>query len=145
MAASRHVIREHIFKVLFDLDFHSQMEADEQIDLYFQQVPDEDDIAHPPCDLSEKEVSYVVEKAKAAVSRFPEIDESIGQVAVGWKTSRMPKADLTILRLAVYEIRYDEKIPNGVAINEAVELAKEYGTDATPGFVNGILAKFAND
>ena len=64
-------------------------------------------------------------------------------MAVGWKTQRMGKVDLTIIRLALYEILYDEDIPTGVAINEAVELAKRYGTDESPSFVNGVLAKLA--
>ena len=54
----------------------------------------------------------------------------------------MGKADLTIIRLAVYEILFEDDIPNKVAINEAVELAKAYGTDDSSSFVNGILAKF---
>ena len=54
---------------------------------------------------------------------------------------RMAKVDLTLLRLATYEIQFDEDIATGVAINEAVELAKKYGTDASPSFINGILAK----
>ncbi len=53
----------------------------------------------------------------------------------------MGKVDLTLLRLAVYEMRYEEDVPTGVAINEAVELAKRYGTDDSASFVNGILAK----
>ena len=53
----------------------------------------------------------------------------------------MGKAELTILRLAVYEMKYDEDIPVGVAINEAVELAKKFGSEEAPAFVNGILAK----
>lgn len=67
----------------------------------------------------------------------------INEIAEGWKTERMGKVDLTILRLAVYEIRFDEDVPTSVAINEAVELAKKYGQDGSPSFVNGILAKFA--
>ena len=55
----------------------------------------------------------------------------------------MGKVDLTIIRLAVYEICFDEQIPTGVAINEAVELAKSYGQDGSASFVNGVLAKFA--
>ena len=55
----------------------------------------------------------------------------------------MGKVDLTIIRLAVYEILYDAEVPTGVAINEAVELAKKFGQDESYGFVNGILAKFA--
>lgn len=63
--------------------------------------------------------------------------------AEGWKISRMGKVDLTILRLAVYEIKYDEDIPTSVAINEAVELAKKFGQEESSKFVNGVLAKFA--
>ena len=55
----------------------------------------------------------------------------------------MSKVDLTILRLAVYEIRFDEDVPTGVAINEAVEIAKKYGQEESSGFINGVLAKFA--
>ena len=55
----------------------------------------------------------------------------------------MGKVDLTILRLAVYEIVFDEEVPTGVAINEAVELAKQFGKDESSAFVNGVLAKFA--
>ena len=72
-----------------------------------------------------------------------EIDADIDQIAEGWKTTRMGKVDLTILRLAVYEMKFDEEIPVGVAINEAVELAKKFGGDDSPAFVNGILAKLA--
>ena len=71
------------------------------------------------------------------------IDTAINEVAKGWKTSRMAKVDLTIIRLAVYEIRYEEEIPTKVAINEAVEMAKKYGTDTSSSFVNRILAKIA--
>ena len=58
-------------------------------------------------------------------------------------TSRIGKGDLAIIRLAIYEIKYDDSVPTGVAINEAVELAKKYGQDGSPAFVNGVLAKFA--
>lgn len=71
------------------------------------------------------------------------IDFEIDTAAKGWKTTRMGKVDLALIRLAVYEIRYDDEIPFKVAVNEAVELAKQYGTNESPAFVNGILAKFA--
>ena len=70
-----------------------------------------------------------------------QIDEKINQVAEGWKTRRMGKVELTILRLAVYEMQYDEEIPEKVAINEAVELAKKFGRVESPAFINGVLAK----
>ena len=71
----------------------------------------------------------------------PELDEKINGVAEGWKTKRMGKAELTILRLASYEMKYDDEIPEKVAINEAVELAKKFGGKDSPAFINGILAK----
>ena len=71
---------------------------------------------------------------------FP-LDERINKVAEGWRTKRMGKVELTILRLAVYEMKYDVEIPEKVAINEAVELAKKFGGKDSSGFINGILAK----
>ena len=73
--------------------------------------------------------------------RKKRIDEKINEIAEGWRTRRMGKVELTILRLAVFEMKYDEEIPEKVAINEAVELAKKFGGDEAPAFVNGILAK----
>ena len=64
------------------------------------------------------------------------------QEAKGWTTERMGKIELTILRLAIYEIKFDEDVPAGVAINEAVEIAKKFGQEESAGFVNGVLAKF---
>ena len=74
--------------------------------------------------------------------KLEEIDNMLNERAENWNTARMGKVDLTILRLAVYEIAFDEDVPAGVAINEAVELAKKFGQDASSGFVNGILARF---
>ena len=73
-----------------------------------------------------------------------EIDELLNEYSKGWKTTRMNRVDLTILRLATYELKWDEEVPTGVAINEAVELAKRYSSDQGPSFVNGVLAKVAN-
>ena len=72
---------------------------------------------------------------------IPRLDEEINRVAEGWKTRRMGRVELTILRLALFEMKDDEEIPEKVAINEAVELAKKFGGDDSPAFVNGILAK----
>jgi len=67
----------------------------------------------------------------------------LNEHVTGWKTSRMNKVDLSILRLAVYEMKYDEDVPVGVAINEAVELAKKYSGDEGPAFINGVLARLS--
>lgn len=122
---SRREIREHIFKMLFGIEFFEEKELEEQMNLYFEQVLD-DEIANHPSFASEEEQEYLKERAKAVAAKVPEIDEDINKVATGWKTGRMGKTDLTILRLAVYEMKYDEQIPVKVAINEAVELAKKF-------------------
>ena len=67
----------------------------------------------------------------------------MNKASKGWKTSRMGKVDLTILRLASYEVLFDEDVPGKVAINEAVELAKKFGGDESPAFINGVLGKVA--
>ena len=140
MCMSRREIREHIFKILFGIDFYGEPQMQEQMDLYFEQVLD-DDLSNQPSFVSEEEKDYIRKKAVCAAEKIPEIDGMINEVATGWKTSHMGKAELTILRLAVYEMKYDEEIPVNVAINEAVELAKKFGSDDAPAFVNGILAK----
>lgn len=129
----RSELREHIFKVLFGLEFNPQEEMAQQFSLYFDQVEDADD----------KDRSYIQNKAAAAAEHLNEIDTLINTHATGWKTSRMNKVDLTILRLAVYEMKWDDDVPISVAINEAVELAKQFGGEESPSFVNGVLAKIA--
>lgn len=130
---TRREIRENVFMMLFRVEFHDQDEMDEQISLF------EDELAS----LREKDMTYIKDKCNSIFDKIDEIDSAVNEVSSGWKTSRMSKVDLSIIRLAVYEIKYEEEIPFKVSINEAVELAKKYGTDDSPSFVNGILAKFA--
>lgn len=72
-----------------------------------------------------------------------EIDKIIEENSQDWTISRLPKVSLAILRLAIAEIRYIDEVPNGVAVNEAVELAKKYGTNEDASFINGILGTVA--
>ena len=130
---SRRELREQIFKLLFRVEFNSMEEMPEQEQLFFE----EEDTA------KEEDAAYVSEKYNKITEKLTKIDALLNEKAEGWDTTRMSKVDLTILRLAVYEIMYDESVPTGVAINEAVELAKKFGQDASSGFVNGILANFA--
>lgn len=130
---SRREIREQIFKMLFRIEFHDEKEYEEQMNLFMEE-------SAPIEDGSQK---YIEDKFEDIVSRIDAIDEVINDKVKGWKTSRMGKVDLTLIRLAVYEIKYEEDIPTKVAINEAVELAKKYGTDDSSAFVNGVLAKIA--
>ena len=127
----RRELREHIFRLIFRVEFHPADDIAEQEELYFDSLEE----------ISDKDREYILDKAEAVRKVISEIDEKIDAVADRWKTNRMTSVDLTIIRLAVYEMLYDEDIPVGVAINEAVELAKRYGTDQSPAFVNAILAK----
>ena len=131
---SRTELREHIFKMLFRIEFNNEEEMREQEALYFELLGD----------ISEKDRAYILEKYQAILEKVEEIDGLLNELTTGWKTSRMNRVDLTILRLATYEIKWDEQVPTGVAINEAVELAKKYSSDSGPAFVNGVLAKVAN-
>ena len=130
----RRELREQIFKLLFRIEFNKEEEMPEQIKLFFED--NEKTVLEP-------DEAYISQKYKNIVDKKTDIDLALNEVAEGWKTERMGKVDLTILRLAVYEIKYDEDVPASVAINEAVELAKKFGQDGSPAFVNGILAKFA--
>lgn len=131
---TRTIIREHIFKILFRAEFYEQSDFGEQVRLYLEENKD----------ISEKDSEYIYSKVNAVFNMVSQIDEAIDNVSEGWPTTRIGKAELSILRLALYEIKYDDEIPVNVAINEAVELAKKYGADSAPSFVNGILAKLIN-
>ena len=94
-------------------------------------------------EITDENREYIQNKTDLILEKKADLDDRINAAADRWKTERMTTVDLTIIRLAVYEMVYDEDVPTGVAINEAVELAKRYGTDQSPAFVNGILAKLA--
>ena len=130
---TRRQLRENVFKMLFRVEFHDEKEMPEQLILFEDEVEP----------ISEDEKIYMTNKYKDIYPHIEELDAAINEVSKGWKTTRMGKVDLTLIRLAVYEIRFEEEIPVKVSINEAIELAKKYGTDDSPAFVNGILAKFA--
>lgn len=130
---SRRQLREQIFTLLFRVEFNAPEDMPEQKELFFEEAGS----------ASEQDQKYIDEKYGKIMDNLSAIDEQINEKASGWTTERMGKVELTILRLAVYEILHDETVPSSVAINEAVELAKKFGQDESPAFVNGILAKFA--
>ena len=130
---NRRCLREQVFKLLFRVEFNAKEEMEEQCHLFLE---------HEDVEISEKDAEHIIGKFTEIHDRLEEIDKMIDEKAEGWSTDRMGKVELTILRLAVYEMKFDETIPEGVAINEAVELAKNYGQDESSGFVNGVLVKF---
>lgn len=123
--------RENIFQLLFMTEFNDGEAMNEQQRLYLEGIED----------LKEKDRIYIQEKFQKINEKIPQLDERLNETSKGWKTSRMNKVDLTILRLAFYEILWDEDVPQSVAINEAVELAKKFGGNDSSSFVNGVLAR----
>lgn len=128
----RHEQREQVFRLLFQVDFHEAKDMPRQMRLFLEDSEEIDSV---------QDADYIEARCEAVREKIPEIDKLLNDNTVGWETGRMGKVELTVLRLAVYEIRYDEDIPAGVAIDEAVEIAKKYGQENSGSFVNAILAK----
>ena len=127
------------FILLFELDFLGWDQPEVVAQLFFEQLETLD----PPDPVDETERAFVLSAVAGVAQHLEEIDSAISRVAKGWSIDRMNKVDLAILRLALYEVRYAEDIPAGVAINEAVDLAKSYSSDEAPAFINGILGRLA--
>lgn len=131
----RREMREHIFKLLFLREFNDEADMPEQIKLYFDNMEE----------LAPAEQAYMEEKYRKIQEHLEEIDRLLNEKSTGWKTKRMSKVDLNILRLAVYEMKYDQDVPMKVAINEAVEIGKNFGGEDSASFINGILGKVARE
>lgn len=106
----------------------------EQIDLFLSEI-------ERPLEVLERE--YFLDVVQGVMDKREEIDGLIQNYARGWSLERMPKVDLAIMRLAIYELLFRKDIPWNVSINEAVELAKKYGGDQSKTFINGVLGKVA--
>ena len=126
----RSEIREDAFRLIYSLEIQKSDNLEEQVELYLESnnIIDKNAIEYI------KDAVFGIEKNKEEILK--EIEKYLKS---DWKIDRISKMDLIILKLAIYEIEYKE-IPFKVAINEAVELAKKYGEDASQKFVNGILA-----
>ena len=131
---TRAEIREHIFKLIFRVEFNTEEEMKLQLEDYFQ---DEE------VNIPEKDEAYIKDKYLRIYNMIDVLDSEINSNSKGWGTDRMGKVELAILRLAVYELKYDDTIPIAVAIDQAVELAKKYGKDESNSFVNGVLSSIA--
>lgn len=127
---TRRESREHIIKLLYMRDYHEKDELEEENSLYFENF----------APLGEDDMEFVISKYEKISGKLGEIDPVIDKAAKGWKLNRIGKVELCILRLAVYEILFDESVPGKVAVNEAIELAKIYSGGASGSFINGVLA-----
>ena len=131
---SRRSARENAFFLLFQMDFFKTEEYEQVKEIFF---------AEKELPVKEEERVFITKEVEGAREHREEIDKIISECAKGWNTERMNKVDLAILRLAVYELCFSGDTPLGVAINEAVELAKKFSSDESPAFINGILGNVA--
>ena len=131
---TRREIREQLFVLLFQKEFYGQEEFEEQLESYLG--------TH---EFEAKDKDYMLGRLRSIGELQPEIDALISEHSKGWKIDRIGKEELAILRLAVYEAMYDEDIPVGVAVNEAVELGKKYGAEGGVSFINGMLGNIVNE
>lgn len=133
---NRRELREQIFKILFSAAFYTYKEMSEQTMLFLESLDEP---------AKETDIVYITQKAEAVLKKCKDLDKMLKEQIKEWDIDRMGKVELAILRLALYEMKYDETIPEKVAINEAVELAKTFGQESSSVFVNGVLAKFAEE
>lgn len=127
----RSQIREEVFKIMFRLPFVQEGEMEEQVSFSLEELEGK----------SEDNITYIKNKVKSILDHIEVIDAKIEECCEGWNLGRIGKAEISIMRIAVYEIMLEEDIPNSVAINEAVELSKLYCDEEAKGFVNAVLGK----
>ena len=132
---TRSEAREHVFRILYEIQFRQDEDITEVAEMYM--------VVFPEDAVTPKEREFILGEVLGTMEHVSDLDEKIEGSLHGWKLSRLSRVDLAILRLALYEIEYAPDIPDRVSINEAVELAKKYSQDAAKGFINGVLANFA--
>ncbi|MCX3062986.1 transcription antitermination factor NusB [Streptomyces beihaiensis] len=131
--AARNTARKRAFQILFEADQRG-------VDVLTVLA---DWVRHSRTDTRQPPVSeYTMELVEGYAAQATRIDELIAQYAVGWTLDRMPVVDRNILRLGAYELVWVDGTPDAVVLDEAVSLAKEFSTDESPAFVNGLLARF---
>lgn len=131
MTIPRRALRTLCFRILYSGMFYGEEERKEEARIFLEQQEK----------LKPEDREEILARCLDIFSKLPLLDKSISEKTEGWRIERFSKVDLAIVRLALYEIRYDEESPERVAINEAVELAKIYGGEDSPKFVNGVLAR----
>ncbi len=125
---NRSEMREQAFILLYEKEFFKDKPCEEIEEVFAENISE----------LSE----YAKETFENVCERREELDEIISSYLSGWKIGRLPKVNASILRLAIYEIKYAESVPSGVAVNEAVELAKKYSGADDYTFINGVLGSY---
>ena len=140
---TRRNVREAVFMMLSQAEFHAEINTEETLRLYHSLEDTSLEKAEEPIKLSQADKQYIDEVLTGVSAHREEIDGIISRLTKGWTFERLMKVDVAILRYCIYELIYmADKIPASVSINEAVEIAKKYGSDHSKAFVNGVLSSF---
>jgi N utilization substance protein B len=129
--AARSKARHRALDILFEADLRNRPALDVLADMRARRTSE----GMPPLN------PYTHELVEGVVAHQLDIDAQLATYAIGWSLDRMPSVDRNVLRIGAFEVLYSDTVPGPVAVNEAVELAKEFSTDESPGFVNGLLGR----
>ena len=129
---TRREARENAFKLIFEIPFFETEGYSERLKFFFNTLSDT---------ITDDDRQYIIDTVTACFKNLEAVDSAISANLKNWKIERLSKVDLSILRLAASEILYVDSIPSKVSINEAVNVAKIYGDDNSPSFINGVLAQ----
>lgn len=142
---TRTTAREIAMHLIYELEYHDELPEEllEAVfsDNYYPRLAEETELYQEKPNA--KQMAYIENCVRGVYVKKQELDAVIETYAVGWKTSRISKVSLAVLRLAIYEILYVEDAPTGAVINEAVEIARRYEEEDKVSFINGILGSFA--
>jgi len=149
MSNNRRVGREYALKMLFALQLDKeQSQPNQLVDSFWDNFCFADDVLGEPLENQDVPVTtasriFAETLVNGVVEYRAVIDQRLTASAVNWSLTRMAPVDLSILRIAVYELLYQPEIPSPVVIDEAIEIAKRYGSKKSPAFINGLLDKIA--
>ncbi len=147
---SRRTVRKGVFKALYTRSFLEEPDFNKTVEEAFREdailwFDEEENDISLFTDINDNDRVFFTDLIKGVIENIDRINEIIEENLKSWKMNRIAKTDLAILQLAVYEIFYRDDVPDSVAINEAVELGKEYGTDDSGSFINGVLGKIVRE
>lgn len=140
---TRSMSRRHIFNIIFQYPFYENGSLDNILNDYYELLEYEEnyELKHDSdFEILEINKEFIKSEVGGILKNIDEVDNVISKYCRGWDISRLASVDIAILRIAVYEILFDDEIPASVSANEAVELAKEYSSDKSPSFINGIIS-----
>ena len=138
---TRTEVRDSIFRIVFREAFFQPESMEEQAENYIKALEQEPRTFLPGMkkEIEPEDEEYIRTKSMAILNKTSELDALLESASHDWKMNRVGKAELAILRVAAYEIRFDDDIPGKVAVNEALELAKKYCDEKAVSFINGVL------